>query len=250
MTRFSQKSLDFIRKASRQKKADWLDKNRAEYEAVLVEPTRDLVTAVAKEIRSIAPAYKFPTRQFARIKRSSDRAKTQGLYKDWLGFSGSRDSGSLFEDLPGFYFHFSVDEIFSAGGLYMPSSKQTKQIRGWIAEDASALDRLFQDRRFGKLFKQLGGERKLKTFPRGFAQDHPRIEWLKLTGFYVWRPIPKKIFFSAGFSDVLAEDFRQILKLNAVLDHYLASWPGAQAGLRRGGLAHLDEIQAPAVNWD
>jgi uncharacterized protein (TIGR02453 family) len=249
MKRFSQKSLDFIRKAIRQKKPEWLEKNREEYEDVLVEPTRELVTEVSRQVRAVAPAYRFPTRAFARIKRSADRAKAQGLYKEWIGWGGSRDSGSLFEDLPGLYFHMSPEEVFSAGGLYMPISKQTKQIRAWIAEDASALDRLFEDRKFGKLFKKLGGERKLKTFPRGYDPDHPRIEWLKLTGFYVWRPISKKVFFSAKFADVLSEDFRQVLRLNAVLDSYLASWPGAQAGLRRG-LAHLDDIQAPAVNWD
>lgn len=250
MERFSPKSLAFIRRASRQKRADWLDKNRQEYEDVLVEPTRAVVTALAREIRAEFPAYRFPTRAFARLKRSSDRAKTQGLYKDWIGFSGSRDSGSLFEDLPGLYFHISPKDVFSAGGLYMPSSKQTKQIRSWIAEDASALDRLFEDRKFSRLFKELGNERVLKTFPRGFEKDHPRIEWLKLTGFYVWRPIPKKILFSSRFADALIEDSFQILKLNAVLDSYLNAWPGAQAGLRRGGLSVLDEVQAPAVNWD
>jgi uncharacterized protein (DUF2461 family) len=85
MTRFTQQSLDFIAKASRQKKPEWLDQNRSEYEEVLVEPVRHLAEAVAKELKREAPGYRFPTRAFARIKRPAQRAETQGLYKDWVG---------------------------------------------------------------------------------------------------------------------------------------------------------------------
>src|SRR5579885_40651 len=247
MNRFSQKSLDFIRKASRQKKHDWLDRNRAEYEEVLVEPMRALMTTVARELRGEAPGYRFPARSFARIRRSADRARAQGLYKDWIGVQVSRDSGSLFEDLPGLYFHMSYEDVFTAGGLYMPSSRQVKQIRAWIAEDASALERLLKDRRFKSVFREgLGDERKLKTFPRGYPQDHPRIEWLKLTGFYVWRPVKKREFFSSDFHETLAADWRQVLRLNGVLDRYLSSWPGAS----RRKLESFEGIRAPQLNWE
>jgi uncharacterized protein (TIGR02453 family) len=245
MIRFSQKSMDFIRKASRQKKPEWLERNRAEYEDVLVEPMRALMTAVARELRREAPGYRFPQR-FDKIRRSADRAKAQGLYKDWIGMQVSRDSGSMFEDLPGLYFHLSAKEVFSAGGLYMPSSRQVKQIRAWIAEDASALERLLKDRKFKSRFKELGDERKLKTYPRGYPPDHPRIEWLKLTGWYVWRAVPKKEFFSPRFHEKLAQDWRQILRFNAVLDRYLASWPGT--GRRK--LDTYEGIRAPKADWE
>jgi len=247
MKRFSKQSLDFIRKASRQKKHEWLDRNREEYEEVLVEPTRALMEAVGRDLRREAPGYRFPTRSFARIRRSADRAKAQGMYKDWIGIQVSRDSGSMFEDLPGLYLHFSAKEVFTAGGLYMPSSRQVKQIRAWIAEDASALEKLLKDRKFRSRFKELGDERKLKTFPRGYPEDHPRIEWLKLTGWYVWRAVPKREFFSPRFHEILAGDWRQVLRLNAVLDRYLASWPGGSA---RRGLETYEGIQAPRVDWE
>jgi uncharacterized protein (DUF2461 family) len=160
--------------------------------------------------------------------------------------SASRDSGSLYEDLPGLIFHFSTQDIYSAGGLYMPSSRQVKQIRAWIAEDASALEALFRDRSFKKRFKDLGDERQLKTFPRGYPIDHPKMKWLKLTGWYVWRPFTKKEFFSAHFHELLAEDWRQILKLNAVLDRYTGSWPGAG----RARIETYEGIRAPKADWE
>ena len=245
MTRFSQKSIDFIVKAARQKKPDWLDRNRAEYEEVLVEPMRHLVTSASKLLKGEAPGYRFPTRSFARLKRGGERDPGKGPFKDWVNVSVSRDSESLYEGPPNLYFHIDEEDVLSAGGLYMPSSRQTKQIRAWIAQDASELDRLLKDRKFREVFKEgLGDERKLKTKPRDYPIDHPRIEMLKLTGFYVWRPFKKKEFFSKDFPEILAGDWRQVLRLNAVLDEYTASWPKKRA------IEELDEIRPPQFDWD
>lgn len=251
MPRFSPQSLEFIALASRQKNPGWLEKNRARYEQVLVEPMRELMTRVAQDLRAEAPGYRFPTRGFARIKRSSDRAKAQGWFKDWIGTGVSRDSGSLYEDLPSLYFHLSpaAQDVFSAGGLYMPSSRQTKQIRAWIAQDAQAMEALFEDRAFRARFKELGTERVLKTKPRDYPVDHPKIEWLKLMGWYVWRPIPRKELYSRDFSGILAEDWRQVLKLNRVLDGYLKAWPSAERPGLKSWIEGLEGIRAPQADW-
>lgn len=245
---FSKKSLEFIAKASRQKKPDWLDRNREEYNEVLVEPLRELMIHAARELKGKALGYRFPTRNFARIRRSADRAKAQGWYKNWVGISVARDSGSRYEDFPALYFHISGKEIFSAGGLYMASARQTKQIRAWIDQDPSALEALLKDREFRKYFKELGTERTLKTKPRDYPLEHPRIDWLKLTGWYVWRPISEKEFFSKNFAHTIVKHWEQILRLNAVLDRYTRSWP-KKRGFEKV-LDELDDIRAPKVDWE
>jgi hypothetical protein len=110
----------------------------------------------------------------------------------------------------------------------VPSADQTKHIRSWIDKDPSMLDALLEDKKFKKRYSGLGDERVLKTKPRDYPMDHPRIEMLKLSGFYVWRPFTKKEFFSKNFSDLLIEDWSQVLRLNKVLDHYTTSWPKAK----------------------
>jgi uncharacterized protein (TIGR02453 family) len=228
--RFSQASLDFIEKASRQKKKEWLDKNRDEYERVLVEPMRVVTDHLGKHLRPEAPGYRFPNRNTARLSRGADGAATHGPFKDWVHFSISRDSGSRYEGCPNLYFHIAEgqEEILSAGGLYMPNADQTKHIRSWIDKDPSKLEALFEDKAFTKKFPELGDERVLKTKPRDYPIDHARIDWLKMSGWYVWKPFTKKQLFSKEFPDLLLEDFRQILKLNRVLDHFTQSWPKAQ----------------------
>lgn len=245
--RFSKKTIEFITKASRQKKPEWLDRNRAEYEDVLVHPMRELMTYVAQTLRTKAPGYRFPTKNCARIRRNADRAKAQGWYKNWIGASASRDSGSMYEDLPALYFHISKEDIFSAGGIYMPSARQTKHIRAWIDQDPSQLEDLLKDKSFKKHFKELGNERMLKTKPRDYPIDHPKIEWLKLTGWYVWRPISQKELCSKEFPEILASDWAQALRLNSVLDKYIKTWPAKASSSSR---LWDSELRAPKVDWN
>lgn len=225
MSRLSQKSLDFIAKASKQKSPAWIEKNEAEYHDVLVEPVAHLAREVSRQLRGIAPAYRFPTRGFARLRRSSQRAQAQGTYKDWVGIHVSRESGSRYEDLPNLYFHLSPEDQFSAGGLFMASAGQVRRMRSWIDQDPRQLEQLLADPAFKKVYPELGIEKQVKTFPRGFPKDHPRIDWLKLTGYYVWRPIPKKVLFSSSFPEILAADWKQVLRLNSLLDDWISREP-------------------------
>lgn len=246
MSRFTPKSLAFLERAHKQKNPEWLDRNREEYLEVLVEPTRHLVAQVKRELGDAARHYRFPSRGFARLRRSGDRARKYGaLFRDYVGVQGSRDSGSRFEDLPGLYFHLSPKDIFSAGGLYTPSARQVKRMRLWIDQDPGALEEVLSSRAFKKVYALgLGDERKLKTKPRDYPIDHPRIEWLKLTGYYVWRPLPKKVFYSSELPSVLSRDWAQVLRLNSVLDRYLARAPRMSVPER------FADITAPQADWD
>ena len=225
---FSQASIDFIDKAARQKKVAWLDKNQEEFDTVLVEPMKALMQAASDALKSEARGYRFPLRRTVRIKRNSDSAKEGNPFRDWVAVSVSRDSGSRYDSCPNLYFHIDGEDVLSAGGLYMPSADQTKHIRKWIDQDPSLLEALFKDKDFKKRFPDFGDERVLKTKPRDYPIDHPKFDWLRLSGWYVWRPFTKKEFFSPKFHEILIEDWKQILRLNQILDRYTQSWPNAQ----------------------
>lgn len=220
---FTQASIDFLNRAAKQKKLDWLDRNEEEYQEVLVAPMKELMTSVAQNLRNLAPGYRFQTRGFARIKTSWE--KNNKPFRDWFHVSVSRDSESRYDSLPNLYFHFSDGEFYSAGGLYVPSAKQTKHIRKWIDHDPSQLETLLLDSKFKRIFKELGTERVLATKPRDYDRDHPYFEWLRLSAWYVWRSIPKKIVLSKNLASVLTEDWTQVLRLNSILDFYTTNWP-------------------------
>jgi uncharacterized protein (TIGR02453 family) len=263
--KFTKDTLPFIRKAARQKHPEWLDRNRAEYEKTLQLPLQNLARHLKAELGPLANGYNFPQKGLARLKRSADRAREYGtLYKDWVSYSAARPRKSRFDHNPNLFFMINPDDedgdsVLVAGGLYMPSSRQMRQLRETIARDATAFERLFADKAFAACFP--GGfsdERKSSRPPRGFDPNHPKLEWLKLQGFFVWRPYKQREFISKDFNRLVARDFAQILRLNQLLEQALENrLPAAPVPMTRtrpsslgSRLAELDGLEAPRRKMD
>lgn len=248
--RFSAKSLQFLSLAVKQKNLNWLEKHQQEYEDLILAPMKSLATTVTSVLEMEFPAYKFKKRNVGNLKRPAARIQDKGPYKDFLTLNADRDSGSRFEDLPSLYFMISPnpDEVFTAGGLYMANASQVKRIRQWIDAKPQALEALFKDKTFGKIFSELGDEHKLKTKPRDYDINHPRIEWLKLTAYYVWRPLPKKELYSSELAHIVIRDWRAAMRLNNLLDEWLKSSPGEKTSFVQptSGRPH----GLPAFDWD
>jgi uncharacterized protein (TIGR02453 family) len=225
--RFSNQTLHFLKKASRQKRPDWLEKNRDDYERFLLTPLRHLAGHLKINLGPGAPAYHFPQKGIGRLKRPSNRvSEGGGLYKSWISYSVSVPAESRFDHNPNLYFMILPSDpkegVLVAGGLYMPSSRQTRAIREAIAEDASAFDRLFASKDFARCFPGGFSDEKISSrIPRGFDPNHPRMEWLKLQAFFVWRPYSRKEFSSPRFPELVARDWKQILRLNELLEKAL-----------------------------
>ena len=260
--RFSKATLDFLVKAGRQKKPDWLDRNREEYEEVLQRPIQNLAAHLKRELGKTATGYNFPQKGLARIKRSAAKAQEYGShFKDWVTYSASRPRTSRFDHNPNIFFMINPDdedgeEFLIAGGLYMPSSRQMRAIRESIAHDASAFEKLFASKEFKACFR--GGfsdERKSSRIPRGFEATHPRMHWIQLQAFFVWRPYKKSEYTSPKFAEIVARDARQIVRLNELLDQAIGGRPAALKAKpdetrSRGLLTILDEIEAPRRKAD
>ena len=73
-------------------------------------------------------------------------------------------------------------------------------------------------------------ERKSKKAPRGFDANHPKVEWLKCQGFYVWKSYKVKEYTAKNFFDLVAKDAKQALRLNMLLDMAIEGrWPSIMA---------------------
>ena len=71
--RFSEATLKFLLRAERARKGDWLEKNREEYEQVILEPLKNLASHLKGSLAQAAPRYHFPTKGIGRMKRPSNR---------------------------------------------------------------------------------------------------------------------------------------------------------------------------------
>ncbi len=229
--KFSKKTLDFLVKAGKQKNPKWLEKNMQEYEAVLRGPFIDLAEQVKSALQPIARDYHFPSKGLARIKRPDFKvAGGQSQYKDWISMIATRPSKSRFESNPHLFFGLFPNEdhkILIAGGLWQPTSQQTRLIREAIRKDAEPFYELFSDRKFKSCFKTGFYMEDVSTrTPRGFQEDHKDIAWIKLKKFVVYKTISVKDFSSSNFGDAVVKDFTQALRLNLLLDHaFKMQWP-------------------------
>jgi uncharacterized protein (TIGR02453 family) len=90
----------------------------------------------------------------------------------------------------GGYLHLSADSFGCGSGLYRPEPEQLDRYRRAVADARSgaALVKVVDQARAAKL--DVRGHEELKTAPRGYAKDHPRIDLLRQKGLIAWREWP------------------------------------------------------------
>lgn len=228
--KFSTKTIPFLKRAGQQTSPAWLDENQNDYDELLRLPFIDLAESLKAALLPFAPDYHFPTKGIGRIKRAANKViDGQPQYKDWLSLSASKPSGSRFERNPHLFFGILPNEpayqgIIVAGGLFMPSGPQLKKVRSAIAADSKQFHRLFNDRDFKAQFKTgFILTNSSSRVPRGFEADHPDLDWIKLKNFLVQKKIPLNEFTSLALADHIVKDFKQLLRLNRLLEDILAA---------------------------
>ena len=70
----------------------------------------------------------------------------------------------------------------------MPEPQNLAKVRMEIDYSGDKLEKVMSDKKFTKWFRGFGDFDKLKTVPKGFSKDHPRLDWLKNKSFIVSHP--------------------------------------------------------------
>jgi len=102
---FSEESLQFLKMAGEQTKADWLEENSVQYQRLIRGPLTELADSVKHELAAQAHGYHFPTRALGRIRKPSHKIERDGThFKDWVWYIVTRPSESRFEKNPLLFF--------------------------------------------------------------------------------------------------------------------------------------------------
>ena len=222
---FSEESLQFLKLAGEQDEPTWLEENDAKYQQLIRAPLLALGETLKDALVVESNGYHFPIKGIGRIKKPANKVSLNGVsFKDWVSYIATRPSLSRFEKNPLLFFGLLPNDpewkgVVVAGGLYMASSTQTRRIRQAIADDSKPFKKLFADKEFQKSFKTgFNPLMKGKACPRGFDADHPDIEWIKLKTFFVSKKLTMKELSSPELAANVVRDFRQLLRLNVLLD--------------------------------
>ena len=127
-------------------------------------------------------------------------AKNRPPYKTHQGAYGEREGGS------GYYVQFAADGLMCGAGYYAMAKDQLASFRAAVDDDVTgpALAELVADLE-GRRY-EMGAIGELKTAPRGYPKDHPRIELLRRKGLIATRHFgtPKWIHTAAAATRIRA----------------------------------------------
>lgn len=145
-------------------KAFW-DANKQRFAEFVRGPVEDL----AEELSDYGPFHLFRPHNDLRF------SKDKPPYKTHQGAYGESEGGA------GHYFHLSAQGLMCAAGYYAMAKDQLERFRAAVDADATGAEiAAIVDRLTGKY--SIGAIAELKTAPRGYPKDHPRIELIRRKG--------------------------------------------------------------------
>ncbi|MDR3626187.1 MAG: DUF2461 domain-containing protein [Ignavibacteriaceae bacterium] len=197
---FPKKTVDFLKKLSKNNNKEWFEEHRDDYNSRLLEPAFQFVTEMGDELSAIVPnimAVPKIDKSVFRLHRDVRFSKDKSPYKTNLGiylWEGKKKMESS-----GFYFHIDPKGFFISSGIYMPSKEQIKIIRDAVVDPllGNELSNVIK-----KVLKRgdytLGGKT-YKKIPRGYDPSSPNAEYLLYYGLYAY-------YESSDFSELTNKD--------------------------------------------
>jgi uncharacterized protein (TIGR02453 family) len=104
----------------------------------------------------------------------------------------------------------------------MPEPAKLAAVRQEIDYNSARFLKLLNDKKFKKHFKGLDDFDKLKTVPKGYAKDHPQIEYLKHKSFIVETALSDADVINKNFPKKVAELARIVKPFNDFLKESMA----------------------------
>jgi len=124
----------------------------------------------------------------------------------------------------GGYINFSADGLTTGIGYYQMAADQLDRYRRAVADDTRGAELVGIIGRLTANKVEVGGASSLKTAPKGYPRDHPRIELLRHRGLIAWRhwPVAGWLHTAAARRRVV-EFLRTTAPLQAWLDEQVGS---------------------------
>jgi uncharacterized protein (TIGR02453 family) len=199
-TGFPEAALDFYDDLEMDNTKSYWEAHKATYLEAVKAPMTALTDALAPE---------FGAAKVFRPFRDVRFAKDKTPYKTSQGaFVGSGPA-------TGWYVEISARGIRTGGGFYDASSTDLARIRESIANEATGKQLEAILKKLEKAGFEIGGER-LKTSPRGYDAEHPRIELLRHKSITVGRTIGfDQVIHTPKLLDLVRKDWRALRPLVA-----------------------------------
>ncbi len=179
-----QATVQFLRNLKKNNKKEWFDANRIKYESAKKDVeslSGEIIKRLSRTDDSIAHLQ--PKDCMFRINRDVRFSKDKSPYKTNMGVYFSKGGKKGIN--AGYYFHLEPGSSFVAGGLWMPMPPELKKVRQEIDYSWDEFSKITSNKKFKSVFGDLDRsmENALSRPPKGYEEDNPAINFLKLKSF-------------------------------------------------------------------
>ena len=170
--------------------------NKSVYEELVLQPMTELLAELAPEF---GEAKLF--RPYRDVRFSANKAPYKTAIGATLGWGG--------------YVQLSAQGLASGSGMWMMAPDQLERYRTAVAAETTGESLVGVLKALRAVGLQAEGHDSLKTAPKGYAKDHPRIELLRYKGVTSWKQWPPGAWLGkATAKDRVVTFLRKSLPLN------------------------------------
>lgn len=193
------KIFEFLSALEQNNNREWFTENKKAYEAAKSQ-AQTFFESIANELSKLDEFSKF---KMFRINRDVRFSTDKSPYKNNFGAIFMRlqphNRGS-------FYVHLEPGKSFIGGGFWEPSKDDLLRIRQGI-EMEDDLQTILNEPKLKKELKGLFGEA-LKTAPKGFDKEHPRIDLLRYKQFLLKKDFDNASVFKPDFENQVIDIYK------------------------------------------
>jgi uncharacterized protein (TIGR02453 family) len=164
-------ALEFYEGLAADNSKTYWTSNKATYEQKVLAPMTELLAELEPE---------FGKGKIFRPNRDVRFSADKSPYKTAIG--------AVLEH--GGYVQLSADGLAAGNGMWMMAADQLERYRRSVADNASGedLEKIIAEIERQRI--EAGGHDTLKTAPRGYPRDHPRVDLLRNKGLVAWKQWP------------------------------------------------------------
>jgi len=196
-------ALEFFEDLEEDNSKSFWQANVAVYEANIKHPMEELLAELEPEF---GPGKLF--RPYRDVRFSKDKSPYKTNIAAVIDPSG--------------YISLSAQGLGVGAGMYMMASDQLERYRTAVAADTTGTELEAIAAAVAKKGYSCGPHEALKTAPKGYPKDHPRIELLRAKGLIIWQQWPRAKWLSTSKAkEKVVDVLRTSAPLNDWLDHHV-----------------------------
>ena len=218
-------TLRFLKQLAENNNKEWLDANRKKYDtakANYIESIQKIINEFSKTDATLSAVE--AKKCLFRINRDIRFSKDKSPYK--TNFGASINAGGKISFNAGYYLHIQPGNSFVGGGVYHPEPDVLKKIRQEVDYNFDEFTKIINNKKFKAVYTKglsKDGEMSLSRPPKGYDENNPAIEFLKLKSFIAMTALTDEQITDKKFVSTIVKAFEALYPLIVFLNKALIS---------------------------